>query len=1050
MGQAAQGTIHLWQRILFLAVLCCAVVTAGGAVSSYSAQGEPAADSDGRTLLFGVDGCTRELVQEKLLTCLFKRSSQSDKTLYPLRFAVHTQPGARLVLEDRQAGFWPLRGRQLGKPGRADELGDGLLDLEVTESTATVTLRALAQKSAEELGQVTVHLAWETPDALDEEVDRAGSYTDAAQRQSILDRLQRELALERQPLARTRVLIDIADLRSRYWRADRRLNPAIPATQTQATREALYAALAGAEHQRFLISSARLLSTLAHMAYDDPAERSRLIPKLEQAAAQTTVLPGEQSELHLYRAELLRRRNDLRGARAAFEAAVATARWIGDQQSAERKRQRWLLEEFREGLDLEQELQKEEAVARQQSPCDKASRLQDLGWLRLLIWEMSPSAATAAKAASGNRSADPPQLFDEVFQLTRGPGSACPNARLAQYALTSKARLLALLPPVGSDAAALRDWAARVQQISEEARALSGKQLSKAVDLDLQLAAARLELRQLHIDKAAEHFAAAEKLAREIGSLDAEDRWEAVCGAAATQLRLEQQGQRRERLAQAERLLEECSGILDDMIGKVSLAYQANAMESRERRLGPLISLLGASDSQALKATVFDAMRRASRRGTAPYRWPFGDGAAPAELTQLMDEYHRLRTAFEEERTQSWPQQQAPGHDRPADKQRRIEARQQALDLIDKIFMKLRELPGADAEWRALPAVPERDLLIICHSGDWDAEQGIFCITALGKELRTVQFAPGRLSPAEQAEKLLGPWRSKLPPLNGSSAAAPIQRLHILGHGWLREQDLSAWLLDGQPLMMRLPIVYGLDIRPVVQKPHGDGALFAIHPSGHLEQGADPILQMLHAQLPPQGLKPRYFSADVDRFSAAPVNKTPSHGQLYPEHSRASLFVALGHFKPGLCSEDASPLGAQAIESPWLRSLCLADQNSLWPADVLLAPQVPRSVMLLGCSSGKQVQAISTSSVSMASAYVLRGSQAVLGTVRDLPQPLARQVLCHISRDPRVSTPQLDLATAVQQAQKAIRSHTPCPGGMSASELARDDWDWSALRVYVP
>lgn len=1047
MRSAAQSAVMKWRRSIFLAVLCCAAATSGRAVS---AQADPSPSSDGRTLLYGITGCTDEVIFDKELTCLIWKHPESYKNkTHPLRFAVHTQPGAELILEDKQAGSWFRRGVQLGATVVTGDLGDGLLRAAIPEGTATLTLSARDQRSGQDIGQVTLHLDWEVPGPLDTLITKAKNYATPAQRQEIFGQLKRELEQAQNSVERTKILIHIAQLHKSYLSADKKLNPVVSSDQIQEVRRAVESALASAEPLRRMRSSALLLSMLAFLAHEDSAEQTRLLPRLESNVARLKALPSEQSQLYYYLAEIAQWNNDLRNARSYLESSDAAAKWIGEPT----RDARWLREQFSEGVNVEQELKQQELAARQEkSACKKASLLQNIAWIRLLNWELAPDSSegkTPGAPRSGNAT-DSLQLFNEVFALSSGPGAQCPNARRAQYALSSRARRLSLLPPSASDRLARRfsDWVAQVQHTIDDARALSAPAAPQPnVELDLQFAAARLELAQSHIEEAAERFSALAEMTAKSSRI--EDRWEAVCGAAATQALLEQAEpkQKRVRVAQKGHLLDDCSELLDSLVGKVGLVNQARALEPRDLRLGRLLSLLRLRDNQALLPEVLKTMRRASRRALAPYRWPFvHEGQLSKELLALRDEYYKVRANFEEELKQTWPRQQVAGFDKPADVQGRVDKRRRALELLDQAFVKLRGQSGVGSAWRTLPELQSDELLLICHSQGIEEEQSLFCITALGKELRSVQLAPQSLSKAELAEKIFGPWRAKLPSLREDGPAAPIQRLRVIAHGWLREQDLVGWPLDGKPLIARLPIVYSLDIEPLPPQP-GDGAVFAIHPGSDLG-GADATIQMLHEHLQLLAPKPRYFSVDIAQFSAAPVDKDTHYSRLYPVHNRASLFAALGHFKPALCSSDPSPLGTQGAASSWLTSLCLPGRNSIWPADVLLAPQVPQTVLLLGCSSSKQAERLSASSVSMASAYVLRGSHAVLGTVRDILRPLAQQTLCHITNDPRFNTPQFDLAVAVQQAQKAIINGTSCPGGVAASELANPDW--TALRVYVP
>lgn len=1000
----------------------------------------PGSDSEGRTLQFGIEGCTKDVSLKDGLTCLIEQRSDAvagKGESAELRFAVRTQPGAEIVVELPRGGTWSWRSARFGDIVSASALGEAQLRVRVPSGTSSLTLRARDQKSHQVLGQTKVRLSWIPMRPLDVEVRDASTFTQARQQQDILQRLQHELNKAHTPKEQAPILLHIATLRYDYLKTNTKTKAEMPTEQVQELQSTLAKALLALETEpgQHLRSAARILSMQAYLAYEDPAQRPHLRHKLEQAIQHLEILPVEQCHLYYYLAEIARLNKDLRSAREHLESALTAARWIGDQSLILSKRAWWIRELFSEGLDVEKELAEQERDIRQlTNPCEKARLLQNLAWIHLLNWEITPGVTK-----------DPLPLFEEVLGISAGKQALCPNALRAQYALTSKARRLSLLPPATNvePSSSFGHWVHSVQQTIDEARALSEREaVVSLVEVDLQFAAARLALAQHHVEEAARRFAKLAELTQQSSVI--EDRWEAICGAAAMQTLVEQ-GQplpKKGRLAQNSRLLAQCSDMLDELVGKVWLATQTRAMDPRDRGFGRLLAMLSSGDNQALMPEVLKAMRQAGRRASASYRWPFSNNEfPPEELIKLLDAYRQERAGFEEEQKRSWPKQLVHSFNLPADLHARVSKRRHALDLLDQFFTRVHEQPGGSA-WRSLPDIPADDLLLTCHS----TGQGVFCITALDKEFHAVSFDPHRFSKAEVAEKIFGPWRSRLP-ATYSRRAETIRRLRVIAHGWLRDTTLFDWPLDGQPLISRLPIVYSIDIQPVSAPPPTGGAVLAIHPGSSLG-GADDTLRMVHDHLRAVFPQQLYFSVDVRQFVSARVDSGPTYDRLYPAHNSAALFVALGHFKPGLCSADPSPLGLALQASPWLTALCLPEKNSLWPSDVLLAPRVPEFALLLGCSSGKQEEQTSTSSVNMAVAYLLRGSKAVLGTTRDIARPLAQQMLCYVTKDQELNTPRFDLPRAVQEAQRALIARKPCPDGVPVSELQNPDW--TAFRVYVP
>lgn len=1031
------------RRIVCAIALATMLLGSGATLLPQTTAVAFAAESAQPSLQLGLNGCTNDVIIDSSITCLLwqRHTVRSDQgNQYNLLLLLRTRPDTEVIVEDDQSGSWPFRGSPLGPPTPVNALGEARIVTQVRTGMPSIKVSVRTRGKKDFVGSVQVRLRWVELSPLDLQVlEKAVHFTDPAEQAGMLARLEEQLA--RTPAAakeeRLRLLSNLIQLRNAYRREARQKQGSANGHELQKLKEQLQTAVALAMDLRRVRSAARLLTVLAALPTDDVAQRRKVADQLAQLLVQLDALPAEQGELHHQLAELALLDRDLRTAHKHYAEALNAATRLMDASLITRRQARLNRVLFTEGSDIDAELQKQEAQARQHADvCQGSLLLHNLGWIYLLRWE-----------SSAGTTRDPAPLFREVLQRSHGPSAICANKARAIKALASLARRLSL-PPLSADKDPGTDPQLLTQQAEQaiaDARALAaGQTLDYQDETDLLFAKARLSLRKREPVPAEALNLFMELAERTRKDSIIEDRWEAVCGAGVAQLALAPvaAADRRSRRERQLRLLSQCSELLDQHVENIWLTRQASAVDVFGGALGRLLMALHPRDREALLPVLLTTLRRASRRAIAPYRWPLAEQQSPADKTlDKLSKYREQRAQFEARQEQSWPEQ-IPQRDTPADRERRIGQRRELLELLDAAFVELRQRPAADASWRTLPPPSPTELLLVCHP----AGKYVFCITAHEKELRSALLTPEQLARKEDsAAALLSPWRAKLPPIGGGPRAhAPIERVRVLSHGRLREADVADWPVDGQPLIARVPVVYGLDIAPVKIRTGGPGAVMAIHPDGDLG-GADATLQMLQSRPFLTALKPRYFSVDVAQFAAAPVNKEPMFGRLYPEHNRAELFAVLGHFRSNLCTRDPSPIGEQ---SSWLTALCLPGQNSLWAGDVLLAPQIPGTVLLMGCSSARPDAKLSTSAMTMATAYVLRGSRAVLGTVRDIQRPLAQQMLCHLSMDPHFGTARFDLVTAVQQAQRAIATGQPCASGVSLSELGQADWQ--AFRVYVP
>jgi hypothetical protein len=291
------------------------------------------------------------------------------------------------------------------------------------------------------------------------------------------------------------------------------------------------------------------------------------------------------------------------------------------------------------------------------------------------------------------------------------------------------------------------------------------------------------------------------------------------------------------------------------------------------------------------------------------------------------------------------------------------------------------------------------------------------------------------------AEVLLRPWRTRLP--RRGQAQSPIVGILVLGHAWTQDAPVAAWPLDGEPLVTRMLVAHSMDIVPPARQTSVAGAVAAVHPYNNLG-GAEPTLRILDAQLQPHFAQLKYFSRDRPPLSL-PIDSESTYGNLMTSLQTARLFVAVGHIAPAFCDKTMEP---RFKGNPLTSGLCLLGNDALTVPDILLSEHVPDYVLLLGCLSAAPALPSPLPSLTLANAYILRGAKGVIGTSQTIPVELTRQILCHMLRTSRLDSPDLDLPTALAQAQRAIARGEACPGGLPPAQV--QGMPWWAVHAIVP
>jgi len=974
------------------------------------------------TLHVGISDCVIDYVAIDEPVCELYAASEEQV----LRLAVDAQAGAMVQVEGESSDQRRGSRRPLLKPTPVDEFGRQNFEVRISSNVSALTISAVHATKGSLIGRKRIALRRVPASGFDREVlENARHYESLAQRQQILNTLDERLSKVKDDDAeRLKLYTYSIGLRQSYWKTDLKRYGSCSESDERKLMSMIETAMSLAKHTKRIATTAHLLSFKFAFLRHRSDERT-LIPELVNALPLLEPLPVERADLLSHLGELAASSKDMRSAIEYFAKAVEVAQWLGEPKLIDKKRSRLYRAQAIVGQDVVLSMKDDEERARSDNDrCEGSRRLNNMAWSRLMDWETSPF--------SKNRK-DPLPLLREVIARSREHG-VCPDRGRVQVVAASLARRLSIRPldEDPREAAMTGNWR---KELAEAFRLASSGLLdaSKQLDIkqDLLFAQARLAVVDGDLKTAGQLFEQLILLTSKSGSV--ESQWEAVCGAARAQLLVAQTKSlpRSARLDQKRAFLRACTEVLEQSPEHFRLTDHARAVDARRNVVNRALSVLLRQDNQAPLPTIVETLRRVHRLSVAPHRSPRGS-AMSEQLGQQLKTYLQDRLEFEVERAKRWPNESAD----PADAVSRTNAREQILTAYESLASGIHAQPEHANACQTLPALPEDELVVLCHA----KEENVQCYTLLGAQTKSVSV-PREAEEKDLAAKIFGPWRTALPPLGTEPPRNhPVRRVRVLGTGGLVHGDIAHWPLDGAPLIARLPVYESLDIMPVPQQEPGRSALFAVHPKGDLG-AADETIEMVAKNMAGQPVQ--FFSGFVHNPPLVQLNKSPLFGPLMTAHQQAGLFAVIGHFEPALCSTDPAPFGAP--DSPWLRALCLPGGNSIWPTDILLAERVPHIVLLLGCSSGRQDTSLSTSTVTLASAYVLRGSRAVLSATQDLPQALAEETLCYMTRNPRLLAADFDLPSALQQTQNALYQGKSCTKKYS-EEIVRK-LPWQVLRV---
>lgn len=664
-----------------------------------------------------------------------------------------------------------------------------------------------------------------------------------------------------------------------------------------------------------------------------------------------------------YRGLLAEKEGDYRTAMAEVQEAEEIAgraklgryRWM-----AEHKRAMLLIGvgRFGESVQLFERLRREPYAW---TPCEEAQVPTNQAWAMLMARE------------AGERSGDPTPLLEAALATYETCVKFTPADRInilidLAFAHLQEGRL-----------AQAKDLLAQAHELEPDPPL---PLLLWSLDLE-----ARISLREGRPMQAFRLFAEIEELASTASS--PEDRLRAAFGKAQAYEDLGKRTAALESLRMAETLLDELSLQVPLQEGRETFMATRHAVVNLHVEL----ILDQGRNAEALRVARH-GRSRLIRQVERSHSLANLSSDQRERLESLLADYHRKRAALEERAKDEWrlPADQVPGEQA---------AREAEADAVKKILDQAFHLPQERPKEE--PSLPRPGELILAYH---PLSHGWAGFAADGKNVRVHRFEmPRDLSRLDQvAAALLLPFRDSI---------EEAKRIRILPSGTLQGIDFHALPFNGDVLLAKAPVVYGLDL-PVSTSPANEQerhALVVADPRGDLGGALDEsrrVLEVLQSGLQPwitEELKSAEASSEAVRERLASVD----------------LLHYAGH-------------GSFSGFGGWDSSLLLAEETRLTLGDVLALRRVPAWVVLSACDAGKSSTEVPVESLGLAHAFLLAGSRAVIASIRPAKD---REMSAFFPVLYREWAHEPDLAAALQRAQLYWRKRSPGA-------------DWQGFRLLEP
>ena len=709
-----------------------------------------------------------------------------------------------------------------------------------------------------------------------------------------------------------------------------------------------------------------------------------------------------RAALVYYRGLFALQTGDLRGALRDLPEAAALSRRVGLDDMRRYARQQWAMalqavgraDEAADQLDALLEETPADSAA-----CERADLLANAGWQRVLAREarvdapwrvpepvvratrlrgrdVSPMAPTTAPTAAPG----PPDAVGMLGRALEARASTCPHAVVE--ASTRVDLALALFQ--GGDAAAARIELDRARALSPgETTFVAGWRA--AIEIRIALGDGR-------VDEAIEQARALRDRAE--AALDPAMQWRAAVELGHALRRAGRDGEAAAAWTDAERRLD------DQMLAVPLTEGRDTFLGDRERSARLLVGLLvelGRSPeayaaARRSRARVLTRLQRVERLAAL-------DPEARARWTRAIGIYRAARTALESTLARA---RHLPGDERAA-ALAEIPQRERALrGMLDDALAVVAPAGSRPVALRAPAppaAMPDAGVLRLAYHPTTDGWAG-FAATRNGIVARAVGPPPVEPVPAALSHWLLAPF---------ADAIVRAQRVELLPYGPLRRADLHAL----PPFADAKPVVFAVDL---------PAAIPAV-PTGVAVVIADPTGDLVHARRGADAVRRAFESAGFGEVRTL-IGRDADAASVRRALSSAARLHYEGH-------------AAFEGRGGWESALRLADGGRVTVGDVLALPSVPAHVLLSGCETARTTDDAPVETLGLAQAFVVRGAQAVVATIRPVDDALAAEVTRALYRHGYAAASAAEVPGCVARALADVRR-------------ARPDADWATFRVWVP
>lgn len=582
----------------------------------------------------------------------------------------------------------------------------------------------------------------------------------------------------------------------------------------------------------------------------------------------------------------------------------------------------------------------------------------------------------------GGEQTELPRHTDRARQLLAGALEdfrRCPRAVLEQVALVNLAWAEVLGGAFEGSEATLAE---AVRRGAEGQPALT----SWVADLRGRAALGRGKPRD-----ALRHFDHLAKVAASQPTSDA--AWRAAAGRGEALEALHRLADARASYAEAEELLVRLTS------GVPLSGGRGSYLAGHERSARRLVDLLmrGGAASDAL-----EVVRRARARALAfsrrMDRLEHLDAASRTRWDDALARHHRAAGAAAELSSTAWSVPASSLHEREAE----IAAQQRlAREALEDGLATLGEAPAAT---EVAPSRPAGEAILAFHPSRGE-RYWVFLSGDEGVRAERVELPAEGSGTAAWGRALLGPFASEL------RAARSVR---VLPYGRVNDVDVHALPFDGAPLIASRPVRYAMDLAPlptpVADAVSGDAR-------GTKRRGlvvADPSSDLVHALAEGTEAAQRLATWEVTSLAQSGARRSDVLAAL----PRVDLLHFAGH-------------GVFEGIAGWESRLELADAP-LSLGDVLALPDAPRWVVLSSCRTARTASESNGVDLSLAHAFLVAGTSAVLAATRDVPDALGQR-----------------LASSLYGDAAGSEWNLPSSATRALSDLARENsqLDWAAYRL---